>query len=157
MSTIVTVFVFIVAPFLIIDSIQFHAVQGTSMTPEYQPGDLVVVVRDEPDLGFDDMKRGDVIVYHTRDPEFVEEGSIAMHRVMGSYIEPDTSKKSLITKGDNNAIAEPLLDYPIYEEDFMGKVVAKIPWVALPKVWIQGFNTTDTLPTQEQMEEAFKR
>lgn len=141
------------------DSIQFHAVQGTSMSPEYRPGDLVIAVRDEPNMGFDDFKKGDVIVFETHDPEF-QPHNTTIHRVMGSYIEPDTGGiiKSLITKGDNNAIAEPLLDYPIYEEDVLGKVVLKVPWVALPRTWIQGgasFNTTDTLPTQQQMEEAF--
>jgi signal peptidase I len=130
----------------------YYVVQSESMTPTFKKGDLVIIRNDLGFGSFHDVKIGDVIVFFTHDPEFIEEGSVVMHRVVTMYRDLD-GNKVLVTKGDANQIPEPLLDYPIREQDYKGKVAYHIPYVALPRTWFQNFNTTDTLPSPEQLRE----
>jgi signal peptidase I len=116
----------------------FAIVYGDSMFPAYQQGDIAIITKDDK---FDSLKDGDVIMYHTYafDPTWAPNVNV-MHRVISSYVYPDTGEKVLITKGDNNQDTHALIDYPICEQYYEGKVVAKIPYVALPRVlWGQSY------------------
>lgn len=144
---IATAIVVVAAAVVYNQSLQFHIVHGTSMVPALHLGDLLVV---DTKVGFNDVKPGDIIVYRTYDPEFYN--MLATHRMVASYHESDGTKY-IITKGDNNAISEPLLDYPICAEQYQGKVIHRIPWIGLPQVWLKNLNTIDTLPTPLQIQQ----
>ncbi len=116
----------------------FAIVYGDSMFPAYQQGDVAIITKDAK---FDAVKNGDVIMYHTYafDPNWAPNVNV-MHRVVDSYVYNDTGEKVFITKGDNNQDTHALIDYPICEQYYEGKVVAKIPYVALPRVlWGQNY------------------
>jgi|Deesub1362B_J571_1020462.scaffolds.fasta_scaffold23399_2 signal peptidase len=92
-------------------------VEGRSMEPLLQTGDLVLVIRS----GADGITVGDVIVYRKSD------GSFIIHRVV--QIKKNGNMVYFVTKGDNNRFEDP----PIPEESVIGKVagvnhmVFKIP------------------------------
>jgi signal peptidase I len=116
----------------------FAIVYGDSMHPAYQQGDVVIIAKEDE---FDSLKNGDVIMYHTYafDPTWAPNVNV-MHRVIGSYVYPDTGEKVLITKGDNNQDTHALIDYPICEQYYEGTVIGKIPYIALPRVlWGQSY------------------
>lgn len=147
LAAIITIATTIVVPttflFLYYDSIQLAIVYGDSMYPALQQGDVVITIKDSdtPKFRFDNIQNGDVIMYHTYafDPNWAPNVNV-IHRVTGSYIYPDTGQKVYITKGDNNQDTHALIDYPICEQYYEGKVVAKIPFVALPRVlWGQDY------------------
>ena len=93
-------------------------VDGISMLPTLEEGDLVVV-QNSP---FGDLTLGDVIVY---DPPCSVTGASVIHRVVGF------SGGGVVTKGDNNNYADPgpISDGPITEDCFVGKVVFVIPYI----------------------------
>lgn len=148
---------------IITDDVSFHIVHGTSMHPTLEPGDLLIVSGGGENT-FDELQPGDIIVYTTYDPEFY--GWQVVHRVIATPYHHNhnddnnnnsNQQKVVITKGDNNEIPEPLLDYPILTEDYKGKVISSIPYIGLPSVLYHNMNTTDTQPTQEQIEEGMRR
>jgi hypothetical protein len=133
------------------------------MYPAYQEGDVAITVRDNdnPAFSFDNLKNGDVITYHTYafDPNWAPDVNV-MHRVVDSYTFPDTGQKVYITKGDNNQDTHAYIDYPICEGYFRGKVVAKIPWIALPRVWSQTYEQVvddEQLPSYNQQQVILER
>jgi signal peptidase I len=142
---IITVVIIIPISFLLLyyDNVQFAIVYGDSMYPALLQGDAVITIKDDskPDYSFDGLKNGDIIMYHTYafDPTWAPNVNV-IHRVNGSYIYPDTGERVLITKGDNNQDTHALIDYPICEQYYEGKVVARIPFVAIPRVyWGQSY------------------
>lgn len=82
-------------------------VEGTSMEPLLQTGDVVFVVKVNPQ----DLKPGDVIVYVKRGGVYV------IHRVL--EVRRNTNPPMIVTKGDNNLFADP----PIRADQVVGKVV----------------------------------
>ncbi|MEM2079897.1 MAG: signal peptidase I [Nitrososphaerota archaeon] len=99
----------------LLDYITLAVVEGTSMEPTLQSGDLVIVIKR---VSTKDISVGDVIVYR-------RSGTLIIHRVL--RVEDDT----LITKGDNNWLPDP----PIRFQAVIGKVlelggnVVKVPLV----------------------------
>ncbi len=77
-----------------------------------------------------------------------------MHRIVGSYTLLYTrQKKVYLTKGDSNLDAHALVDYSICEGILQREVVAKIPRIALPRVWSQTYQQVvedQNLPTYSQ-------
>lgn len=125
----------------------FQVVVGRSMLPTFQLGDMLVI-RNDSGYQFNDVQLGDVIVYRTHDPEF-QWNNISTHRVVSMYYVGQ--EKILVTKGDNNAMPEPLLDYPITQTDYIGKVVYHIPGLGLLRTLSLPNNATnpiDTLPVE---------
>lgn len=100
---------------MLLDYVTLAVVEGTSMEPTLQSGDLVLVIKR---VSLDDISLGDVIVYRRG-------RSLIIHRVV--RIEDGT----IITKGDNNL----LLDPPVRFSDVVGKVleiggnIVKIPLI----------------------------
>ncbi len=99
----------------LLDYITLAVVEGTSMEPTLQSGDLVIVIKK---VSAEDINVGDVIVYRRG-------GTLIIHRVL--RVEDDT----LITKGDNNWLPDP----PVRFQSVIGKVlglggnVVKVPLV----------------------------
>lgn len=95
--------------------ITLAVVEGNSMEPALQTGDVVIVIKR---ISIRDISVGDVVVYRRG-------GALIIHRVVA------VSDGILITKGDNN----PLVDPPVSFENVIGKVleignnVFKIPLI----------------------------
>jgi signal peptidase len=108
----------------------FYVVSSESMVPTLMVGD-VVVIRNGPNGGgfsFSDLQVGDIIVFHTEDGG----GRTIVHRVVEiSHNDNDTLDRLVKTKGDANPISYEVLDYPIREDDYYGKVILVIPKVGL--------------------------
>jgi signal peptidase I len=124
----------------------FYIVSSDSMIPSLNIDDLLVI-RDGSSSNNDDkgyssnsfynLKVGDIIVFKA--PEEGDQDdrttTIIVHRV-AEIIQTDSNNKSssnriIRTKGDANPFSIPGIDYPIREQDYIGKVVYIIPGVGL--------------------------
>jgi signal peptidase I len=117
----------------------FYVVSSESMVPTLMVGDIVVL-RNGPGGGgfsFSDLQVGDIIVFHTEDGG----GRTIVHRIVEIYYQDDDNnnkkgtgggeERLVKTKGDNNPISYKVLDYPIEEADYYGKVIFVIPKIGL--------------------------
>ncbi|QQG48941.1 MAG: signal peptidase I [archaeon] len=96
-------------------------VDGTSMLPTLEEGDLVVLEH----ASFSDVHVGDIIVY---DPPCSATGSSVIHRVVAS------SPDGFTTRGDNNPLPDQdpsarIATGPITQDCIVGKVVFVVPYV----------------------------
>lgn len=105
----------------------FYVVPSESMIPTLNVGDVVMIRNGAEGYSFDDVKVGDIIVFHTIDGG----GRTIVHRVVEIYSDPHTGDRLLKTKGDNNPQSYENFDYPIKKQDYYGKVVAVIPKIGL--------------------------
>ena len=95
----------------------FFIISSSSMNPELQVYDVVVVNGNEP---FEDLNVGDIIAFNR--PSGTDR--VIVHRIVSVEIqEPYTLK----TKGDANPSSIPGTDFPITEQEYVGKVVNVIP------------------------------
>lgn len=95
-----------------------------SMTPEINKGDAVII---DKNFVFDKLEKGQVIAYKS--------GSIiVVHRI----VKKERIKDSyyFVTRGDANEQEDNLV---ITENMVIGTVNHKIPFIGLPKVWLNGF------------------
>jgi signal peptidase len=90
----VTVAILIIILLSLAKIVMFAVVEGKSMEPTLQTGDLVFVIKTSPT----DLKVGDVVVYRKPSGEFVIHRIIRIVKV-GSMLDVET-------KGDNNFIAD---------------------------------------------------
>lgn len=97
----------------------FYVVASGSMTPELQVYDVLIVQGHEP---FEDIEKGDIIVFNRPS----DHNRVIVHRVV-SIIDDDPI--TLRTKGDSNPSSIPGTDFPITEEEYIGKVVYTLPQV----------------------------
>lgn len=97
----------------------FYVVSSGSMVPELLVFDVLVVQGNDP---FDSVKVGDVIVFDRP----VDHDRVIVHRV-AAIINEDPF--TIRTKGDANPASIPGTDFPITEEEFIGKVAYVIPQV----------------------------
>lgn len=100
-------------------------VATASMYPELKVGDLAIIKKCTPN----DVKVQDIIEYQM-------EGYTVIHRIKKIY--QKNGEFFFITKGDNNSHEDNL---PVSEDQLIGKVICKIPYVALPTIWIHNFNS----------------
>lgn len=121
--------------------ITLAVVEGTSMEPTLQSGDLVVVVKK---VSFGDIAVGDIIVYRRG-------GTLIIHRVI--RVEDD----ALIAKGDNNWLPDP----PVRFQAVVGKVlelgdsVIKVPLVGYLTLFVRYSMTSFTnLPVLDSFDTA---
>ncbi len=91
----------------------FYVVASGSMIPELEVYDVLIVQGHEP---FEDIEKGDIIVFNRPS----DHNRVIVHRVV-SVIDDDP--KTLRTKGDANPASIPGTDFPITEEEYIGKVV----------------------------------
>ena len=97
----------------------FYVVASGSMIPVLQVYDVLVVQGHEP---FEDIEIGDIIVFNRPS----DHNRVIVHRV-ASIIDEDP--KTIRTKGDANPASIPGTDFPITEEEYIGKVAYIIPQV----------------------------
>ena len=105
-------------------------VDGTSMLPTLEGGDLVVI----QNMPIGDVHVGDIIVYNGL---CSTSGLSVVHRVVQS------TGSGLITKGDNNPASDQASDIamaPITQQCLEGKVVFVIPYVELLAYYVDVYN-----------------
>lgn len=97
----------------------FYVVSSGSMVPYLNVFDVLVVQGNEP---FENIKKGDIIVFdrpsgHDR---------VIVHRVNEIL---NDEPRILRTKGDANPASIPGTDFPITEQEYIGKVVYIVPQI----------------------------
>ena len=97
----------------------FYVVASGSMIPVLEVYDVLIVQGHEP---FDDIEVGDIIVFNRPS----DHNRVIVHRV-ASILEDDP--KTIRTKGDANPASIPGTDFPITEEEYIGKVAYTLPQV----------------------------
>lgn len=97
----------------------FYVVASGSMIPELEVYDVLIVQGHEP---FEDIKTGDIIVFNRPS----DHNRVIVHRVVSIL---DDEPKTIRTKGDANPASIPGTDFPITEEEYIGKVVYTLPQV----------------------------
>lgn len=97
----------------------FYVVASGSMIPALQVYDVLIVQGHEP---FEDIEVGDMIVFNRPS----DHNRVIVHRV-ASILEDDP--KTIRTKGDANPASIPGTDFPITEEEYIGKVAYTVPQV----------------------------
>jgi len=97
----------------------FYVVASGSMIPVLEVYDVLIVQGHVP---FEDIEIGDIIVFNRPS----DHNRVIVHRVV-SIIDDDP--KTLRTQGDANPASIPGTDFPITEEEYIGKVEYTIPQV----------------------------
>jgi len=97
----------------------FYVVSSGSMIPELKIFDVLVVQGNDP---FEEVKVGEIIVFNRPSGH----DRVIVHRV-ASIIDEDPL--TIRTKGDANPASIPGTDFPITEEEYIGKVAYVIPQV----------------------------
>ena len=97
----------------------FYVVASGSMIPVLKVYDVLIVSGHEP---FEEIDVGDIIVFDRPS----DHNRVIVHRVV-SIISDDP--KTIRTQGDANSGSIPGTDYPISEEEYIGKVAYTLPQV----------------------------
>jgi len=97
----------------------FFVVASGSMIPELQVYDVLIV---QGHTSFEDIEIGDIIVFNRPS----DHNRVIVHRVASIT---DDDPKTLRTKGDNNPASIPGTDFPITQEEYIGKVEYTLPQV----------------------------
>jgi signal peptidase len=97
----------------------FYVVASGSMVPVLEVYDVLVVQGHDP---FEEIEIGDIIVFNRPS----DHNRVIVHRVV-SIIDEDP--KIIRTQGDANPASIPGTDFPISEEEYIGKVVFTLPQV----------------------------
>ena len=101
----------------------FYVVSSGSMIPALEVYDVIVVEGNTP---FEDVEKGDIIVFYS--PKLYEQGKerVIVHRVS---LEMGEDPKIVRTRGDANPSSIAGTDYPITEKEYLGKVEYVVPQV----------------------------
>jgi signal peptidase len=100
----------------------FFVISSDTMVPTLKINDIITI----GDVHmFNNTKVGDIIVF--KKP--AGEDRIIVHRV--SEITNENGKRVIITKGDASPVSIPGVDFPIYENNFIGRVKVVIPQLGL--------------------------
>jgi len=102
--------------FSLIDAeyVSFYKVSTGSMSPAFEVGDIVLL---DKEIAFDDLQVGDVIVFER--PK--DESRIIISRIVD--IDYTETGKVITTKGDANPSSIPGTNFPIIQDNFIGKVM----------------------------------
>lgn len=101
----------------------FYVVSSGSMEPVLQIND-VLIVRDGG--SWDELKVGDIIVFNRPDGG----DRVIVHRIVDINEDSD-GDITIRTKGDANPSSIPGTDYPITENDYIGKVIYVVPGIGV--------------------------
>jgi signal peptidase len=103
----------------------FYVVASGSMVPNLNINDFVIV---NHNVLFNSLKVGDIIVFKTygTDPDSGQH-IIIVHRVAQIVTDPSNGQRVIRTKGDANPGSILGLDYPIFHQNYIGKVAYVIP------------------------------
>jgi len=100
---------------IILGTSPFYYVEGNSMHPTLENGDLIIIYK----VDFESLKVGDIIVFNS--PVY---NVRIVHRIKDIKFVGD--EKVLITQGDNNRVPDP--GY-VREKDYIGKYVGiRVPY-----------------------------
>jgi len=99
-------------------------VASGSMTPNILKGDVVIIEQLKDDYNYDNLEEGQVIAYRY-------DNIIVVHRIDRIIKEKD--EYFIYTKGDANNTVD---NYFIKEDNVIGIVKVKIPFIGLPTVWL---------------------
>ncbi|MGY5146689.1 MAG: signal peptidase I [Candidatus Nitrosopumilus sp. bin_7KS] len=97
----------------------FYVVASGSMIPVLEVYDVLIVSGHVP---FEEIEVGDIIVFNRPS----DHNRVIVHRV-ASIVEDDP--KTIRTKGDANPASIPGTDFPITDEEYIGKVAHTLPQV----------------------------
>ena len=97
----------------------FYVVASGSMIPVLEVYDVLIVQGHEP---FEGVEIGDIIVFNRPS----DHDRVIVHRVVSIL---DDDPKTVRTKGDANPASIPGTDFPITEDEYIGKVVYTLPQV----------------------------
>ena len=97
----------------------FYVVSSGSMEPKLNVFDVLVVQGNDP---FDKIQKGDIIVFNRPSGH----DRVIVHRVAEIL---DDEPRVIRTKGDANPASIPGTDFPITEEEYIGKVAYVIPQI----------------------------
>jgi signal peptidase I len=92
---------------------------NNSMFPNLHQNDILIVDNNVP---FDSLRIGDIIAYKTFGTTGSGQHIIVAHRV-AQIVTDSQGQKIVRAKGDANADSIPSLDYPIFQQNYIGKVV----------------------------------
>lgn len=95
-----------------------------SMMPELSVGDAAIIKK----CSASEINKDDII-------EYKMDGYTVIHRVINIY--QKQGYIYFITKGDNNKSED---KNPVKEDQLIGKVILKVPYIALPSVWIHSLS-----------------
>jgi signal peptidase I len=98
----------------------FYVVSSGSMVPNLNVNDILVV-RDGN--SFQDLNVGDIIVFDRPDGA----DRVIVHRIAEIFDDSEGNHQIIRTKGDANDGSIPGTDFPIREDDYIGKVAYVIP------------------------------
>jgi len=98
----------------------FYIVSSGSMVPNLNINDILIV-RDGD--SFKNLKVGDIIVFNRPDGA----DRVIVHRVAEIFGDSEGNQEIIRTKGDANDASIPGTDFPIKEDDYIGKVIYVIP------------------------------
>ena len=99
----------------------FYVVSSGSMIPELEVFDVLIV--DRRNHPFESINVGDVIVFNRP----AGNDRVIVHRVVEIF--ENEEPYSLRTKGDANPASIPGTDFPITEEEYIGKVAFTVPQI----------------------------
>ncbi len=97
----------------------FYVVSSGSMVPVLQVFDVLVVQGNDP---FESVEIGDIIVFNRP----AGQDRVIVHRVTAII---DDDPYTIRTKGDANPASIPGTDFPITDEEYIGKVAYVIPQI----------------------------
>lgn len=105
----------------------FYIVASGSMIPTLNISDFVIINHNIP---FSNLKVGDIIVFKSPGSLIPnEQHETIVHRIV--HISTGIEGKVITTKGDANDGSIPYIDYPLREQNYVGKVVYVIPKLGL--------------------------
>jgi signal peptidase I len=139
----VRILVFILAPLTIVGLCiaiifalgfppKFYVVVSESMIPTLRTGDAILISSDDATCStFNCLKVGDIIVFEPNSrSKDSQPGEIIVHRVQAIGLDAD-NQRVLRTKGDANPNPIETVDYPITENQYVGKVIYVIPYLGV--------------------------
>jgi signal peptidase I len=105
----------------------FYIVASGSMIPTLNISDFVIINHNIP---FSNLKVGDIIVFKSPGSLIPnEQHETIVHRIV--QISTGIEGRVITTKGDANDGSIPYIDYPLKEQNYVGKVVYVIPKLGL--------------------------
>ena len=118
----------------------FLVVVSESMEPTLYTGDIVIIGQsDNAYSSFKDVKVGNIIAFE--EPGKTESGKtesgrnkIIVHRVV--QISDSPYGDTIVTKGDANPYPIQFVDFPITNDDYVGRVDYIIPYIGLVLIYI---------------------
>jgi signal peptidase I len=117
------------------ESHDFYVVVSESMIPSLRTGDIAIINNNDHSCpALNCLRIGDIIVFEPKSKNS-ELGRTIVHRIEEISLGSD-GQRTVRTKGDANPNSIGGIDYPITNDNYVGKVVYVIPYVGLLLMYI---------------------